>query len=207
MGLKSLPKILNKSNSGFTIVELLIVIVVIAILAAIATISYNGIQSRSKDSQRKVDTANIAKLITMSQIEYGYEAVGRDSGCGGSGQGSGYFTRSYGSDSYRSVQQCLIDFGYTSAADIGDPSGCDDPNKSDSCHRFDGRYMIAVCEKDGQPASYVLAKLETEEDNTNLMREICDPNTVVGWPNTAESWSGCEDVAGQYCMNYAVRAY
>jgi prepilin-type N-terminal cleavage/methylation domain-containing protein len=37
-------------TSGFTIVELLIVVVVIAILAAITIVSYNGITNRSKDS-------------------------------------------------------------------------------------------------------------------------------------------------------------
>lgn len=34
--------------AGFTIVELLIVVVVIAILAAITIVSYNGIQERAK---------------------------------------------------------------------------------------------------------------------------------------------------------------
>lgn len=37
---------------GFTIVELLIVIVVIAILAAITIVAYNGIQSRAKNTQQ-----------------------------------------------------------------------------------------------------------------------------------------------------------
>ena len=40
-----------KTKSGFTIVELLIVIVVIAILAAISIVAYNGIQQRAKNSQ------------------------------------------------------------------------------------------------------------------------------------------------------------
>ena len=38
-------------KSGFTIVELLIVIVVIGILAAITIVSYNGIQNRSKNAK------------------------------------------------------------------------------------------------------------------------------------------------------------
>jgi len=39
---------MRKTTSGFTIVELLIVIVVIAILAAISIVAYNGIQERSR---------------------------------------------------------------------------------------------------------------------------------------------------------------
>lgn len=38
-------------NKGFTIVELLIVIVVIAILAAVTIVAYNGIQARAKATQ------------------------------------------------------------------------------------------------------------------------------------------------------------
>ena len=40
-----------KNRYGFTIVELLIVIVVIAILASISIVAYNGIQSRANDSK------------------------------------------------------------------------------------------------------------------------------------------------------------
>lgn len=40
-------KLKNNTQKGFTIVELLIVVVVIAILAAITIVSYNGITARS----------------------------------------------------------------------------------------------------------------------------------------------------------------
>lgn len=52
---------------GFTIVELLIVIVVIAILAAISIIAYNGIQSRARDAQRSNDIATI-KMVAAQAI-------------------------------------------------------------------------------------------------------------------------------------------
>ena len=54
---------------GFTIVELLIVIVVIAILAAITVVAYNGIQARSKDSRVQTDIQAVAKRIELYAVD------------------------------------------------------------------------------------------------------------------------------------------
>lgn len=51
-------------QKGFTIVELLIVIVVIAILAAITIIAYNGIQKRANDAAIQSDLKNIATALS-----------------------------------------------------------------------------------------------------------------------------------------------
>ncbi len=48
---------------GFTIVELLIVVVVIAILAAITIVGYNGIQNRAKNTQAVAAASTYAKAI------------------------------------------------------------------------------------------------------------------------------------------------
>jgi prepilin-type N-terminal cleavage/methylation domain-containing protein len=52
---KNLKTRLSNDRSGFTIVELLIVIVVIGILAALVIVTYNGIQKKARDSERKTD--------------------------------------------------------------------------------------------------------------------------------------------------------
>ncbi len=46
---------LKKRSEGFTIIELLIVIVVIAILATLVIVTFTGIQQRARDSQRQTD--------------------------------------------------------------------------------------------------------------------------------------------------------
>ncbi len=64
-----------KKDRGFTIVELLIVIVIIAILAAITIVAYNGIQNRAKLSQYQADASNIVKVaetINANATSTGY---------------------------------------------------------------------------------------------------------------------------------------
>lgn len=59
------------AQKGFTIVELLIVIVVIGILAAITIVAYNGIQQRARDSQRKTDIVALTKALELYYIDKG----------------------------------------------------------------------------------------------------------------------------------------
>ena len=55
----------SNTKSGFTIVELLIVIVVIAILAAITIVAYNGIQNRAKASEASAALAQAKKKLEL----------------------------------------------------------------------------------------------------------------------------------------------
>ena len=74
-------------NKGFTIVELLIVIVVIGILAAITIVAFNGIQERGRDSGRITKLQAMAKAIELYRIDNGryppiQDGMGQETTCG-----------------------------------------------------------------------------------------------------------------------------
>lgn len=53
----------KRREQGFTIVELLIVIVVIGILAALVIVQFQNIQARARDTERKSDMRAIASKL------------------------------------------------------------------------------------------------------------------------------------------------
>lgn len=59
-------------QKGFTIVELLIVIVVIAILATISIVAYNDIQARANRNVRIQDHVRLKKSFEAYKATYGY---------------------------------------------------------------------------------------------------------------------------------------
>ena len=62
-------------QSGFTIVELLIVIVIIGILAAITVVAYNGIQQRAQTTKIDSDLAMFSKAIQAARYNSGEQAL------------------------------------------------------------------------------------------------------------------------------------
>lgn len=64
-------KSLKQQNKGFTIVELLIVIVVIGILALLVVTTYAGIQQKARNTKRQTDIAAI-----QTQLEAFYQTAG-----------------------------------------------------------------------------------------------------------------------------------
>jgi len=61
----------NDAQKGFTIVELLIVIVVIGILAAITIVAFNGVQQRSQVASAKSASAQVNKALEAYHITAG----------------------------------------------------------------------------------------------------------------------------------------
>lgn len=72
----------TRKQTGFTIVELLIVIVVIAILAAITVVAFNGIQERSKVSRANADLKTLVQAIQVARLSADKTLMGvTGSGC------------------------------------------------------------------------------------------------------------------------------
>lgn len=103
----------SKKQTGFTIVELLIVIVVIGILAAITIVAYNGVQKRAQGSAASSALSQSAKKLALYQVDSGiYPATLSAAGVSASGNvsyqysqtnaGTGYcITATSGSVSYK----------------------------------------------------------------------------------------------------------
>ena len=85
---------MKKTTSGFTIVELLIVIVVIAILASISVVAYNGIQQRANNTTRVASGKQFIKLFQLYKATFGSyppQLYPQNAGfCLGSGFPAGY---------------------------------------------------------------------------------------------------------------------
>ena len=170
----------STKRGGFTIVELLIVIVVIAILAAISVVAYTGIQQRARDTQRKSDLSNLSKAIKLYQVDRGDYA---QAGCG-SGSGSGWLHSDYdgASGPYLPINTCLINAG-TLQKPLVDPSGLNACSNGADCHA----YMKMSC----STGTWVLANLETVAQDSTFMDDKC--------AGLYASWDAA------YGINYAVK--
>lgn len=76
---------MKKRKSGFTIVELLVVIVVIAILASITLVAYNSIQKRALDTKIRTTVDDVGKALLVKYLD-------------GENPASGYWSNTNGVD-------------------------------------------------------------------------------------------------------------
>ena len=60
-----------RKHKGFTIVELLVVIVVVGILASVSIVAYSGVQARARDAQRLHDLKSIEKALDLYKTQFG----------------------------------------------------------------------------------------------------------------------------------------
>lgn len=140
-------------KNGFTIVELLIVIVVISILASITVVAYTGIQDQARDSKRRSDAAAIAKAITAWSIQTG--KLPSETGGGHLQGGEGWFSKNDGVNYDPSIEEVLI------ADDVISTSGIRDPWYAQP---WNGGYMVYTCDTKGTYAVFADLDRPTEAD-------------------------------------------
>lgn len=175
---------LNKS--GFTIVELLIVIVVIAILAAISIVAYNGIQARAKLTLQTAEINRIGKAIQLWSAEKGTSFASSDAGVGRTGVGE--FQRKNDSvyPSSQSIEDVLRAAGYFMQ-----------PINPDA---FSGTYvLLSPCTTPSDPRWVVYARV-TPAPPKPVSQQVAETGCTHPYLTTFT------DPSGSYQRNF-VRAY
>ena len=61
-----------KKQKGFTLVELLIVIIIIGILATLVIVTFSGVQAKARDSQRQTDINALNSHVQAFYAEHGW---------------------------------------------------------------------------------------------------------------------------------------
>ena len=97
---------LKKNNRGFTIVELLIVIVVIGILALLVITTYSGIQAKARNSKRQTDIASVQTQLEAYFSQNGYYPSLTDMNTGTSATSSA--DSSWASTNMKSLDQTAL---------------------------------------------------------------------------------------------------
>lgn len=150
---------------GFTIVELLIVIVVIAILAAISIVAFNGVQERGRDSRRVADMNSIAKALEVYKAQMGRYPLVNHTGLGAQ---SGWESSAREADGQ--FLHFLTSAGFSGGTPV-DPvnNGNDDtPSAARSAQKYSYLYYRYPAGHAGCDASlgpfYVLGFLNEESD-------------------------------------------
>jgi prepilin-type N-terminal cleavage/methylation domain-containing protein len=133
---------LKSKQKGFTIVELLIVIVVIGILAALVVTTFTGIQKKGRDTERQTDIKAIHGQVEAYYAQNGkYPTLANlnDTSSGGFLQTS---MKGLDTDALYDPKQAASDTTPVAATEVDDtyeysyiptPSGCDNTTTGGDC--------------------------------------------------------------------------
>ena len=116
----------QENKYGFTIVELLIVIVVIGILAVITIVAFGTIQDRAQASKINADVSSLAKAMNAAKVNTGDNllVVTAALGAQNNGAGRGCWSKASGTDLATLVKtdSCWTDY-FSALQILSDASG------------------------------------------------------------------------------------
>jgi prepilin-type N-terminal cleavage/methylation domain-containing protein len=192
---------MRKTASGFTIVELLIVIVVIAVLASITVVAFRGVQSRSRDAVRYTDVKLIMKALDLYKADKGYYPSWTQDNSWHThasticpGHTNGY---SYSTATDNTWMKPLIDGGYLKSAPVAPNNSCTsyyryistgDPTAYNCPSRTMKYYVIEVSGVEGTPAPADASDLTND---SNPWRPCT--GATAGWGNGSDRWVFTKD--------------
>jgi general secretion pathway protein G len=61
----------HKKNSGFTILEILVVVAIIAILTTLGMVSYTQVNKRARDGKRRADLEQVRSALVLYRVDNG----------------------------------------------------------------------------------------------------------------------------------------
>lgn len=168
---------MNGMQRGFTIVEVIVVVVVLGILAGLSVGAYGNWQSNNRDAKRKSD---------LNQIEAAFKNYGNFKGdfstmsAGSGGNEAGWFDTPY--SPYISVKQELTNNNYLDAS-IVDPL-----NQKRGLGQISYAYMIAPCVSADASVRVIMTRLETPPSQTvaeQLSPDVCTNGSFTSYTSSS----------------------
>ena len=183
----------RRTASGFTIIELLVVIIVIGILASIVLIGYSRVSAQGRDARRTADLEAISDAITAYRLRLGDQVTSSSCPTSGDGTGNGWFNY-VGACGSKTILSCLTDQGYLSSKYV-DPTGCATTTGAAApgltCTASGYAYMKTTCVEGSDTVTYLIARMETKGNVADLQG--------------AKAHSSSTTYASNYGMNYMIK--
>ncbi|AHB42531.1 hypothetical protein RAAC3_TM7C00001G0689 [Candidatus Saccharibacteria bacterium RAAC3_TM7_1] len=178
----------GQNQRGFTIVELLIVIVVIAILVAVTIVAYSGVQSRARDNIRYQDAKAIINALELYKIDNGKYPNMPATAAGATGCSAGGYNFSWAQDG--TWLKLLVDGKYLPRVLLPPINDCSHfysyiyraASNYGCTTRTSNYYILQIVGTDGTM---------TPSDSTSYFKPC--PETTVAWGSSASTWAFAKD--------------
>ena len=108
----------KRQQSGFTLIELIVVVAIIATIASVVIASVGTAKAKARDTQRRTNLSQIQVALELYRNEHGsFQVVGSGSG----GGGMGYLAYEGGGGYTTAVTRVLFNEGFLAQPIIEDP--------------------------------------------------------------------------------------